>query len=206
MKRNLLEGGPVASARDLVWPGRQTLGQWLAIVGMACGTGYSAWAQTIDANATISSIPVGLNYDYTITLNNTASSTSPIETLWYAWVPGADFLPSSPITVQPPSGWSDAITGGSLGDGYGIEFFTTTTPLNPGNSFIFEFESADTPAQLAGNSPAHPGSPVGTSYVYSGIVSGAAATFVVQPVPEPSSLALLLLGGLLLRQGYRRSS
>src|SRR5260370_27440651 len=145
--------------------------------------GFCVHAQ-INASATFSSQPAGLNFDYTLTLNNASGSTSPIETLWYAWLPGEDFLPTSPITVQPPSGWTDIITGGGAGDGYTIQFVTSTAPLNPGNSLTFIFESADTPAELAGNSPFHSTTPtpVGTSVVYAGgPFVGATETFVVQP-------------------------
>ncbi len=178
----------------------------LLMIGAFClGYAHFSAAQTIQANATLSDIASGLNYDYTIDLNNTVSSTSPIETLWFAWVPGQNFLPTSPLTVQPPTGWTATITGGGPGDGYGIEFVTSTSPVTPGNSLLFNFSSTDTPAELAGNSPAHPGTPVGTSFVYSGApFSGSSASFVVQPVPEPSSFGLLLLGGLFLWRMKRR--
>lgn len=164
---------------------------------LAGGIVGHASAQTIDANATFSALPVGVNYDYSVTLNNLGSSTSPIETFWFAWLPGADFLPSSPLSVQPPSGWSETITGGGPSDGYAIEFVTSTAPLNPGGSLLFEFQSSDTPAELAGDSPTHPGTPVGTSVLYAGgPFVGASQTLVVQSVPEPSGAGLLALGGL----------
>jgi hypothetical protein len=154
--------------------------------------GFCVHAQ-INASATLSSQPAGLNFDYTLTLNNNSPPGTPLDTFWFAWVPGADFLPSSPISVQPPSGWSETVTHGGATDGYGIEFVTSTARLNPGNSLLFQFQSADTPAELAGNSPFYPSTPVGTSYVFDGTAS---QQFVVQPVPEPSVLGLLLIGYL----------
>jgi hypothetical protein len=159
---------------------------------------YSGQAQ-INANATFSGVQAGVNYDYTITLHNTAASTGPIETFWFAWVPGEDFLPSNPLSVQPPSGWTDGVTHGGAGDGYGIEFVTSTTPLTPGNSMTFQFQSADTPAALAADSPYYPTTPVGTSFVYQGSpFVTPSQSFVVQPVPEPSVLALFLVACIAL--------
>jgi hypothetical protein len=156
----------------------------------------------LNPSATLSSQPAGLNFNYTLTLNNNSTPSTPIETLWYAWVPGSDFLPTSPTSVQAPAGWTGTIMGGGPGDGFSIEFTTSTAPLNPGNSLTFQFQSSDTPAQLAGNSPFFPTMRVGTSYVYEGSpFLTAGGTFVVQSVPEPSTMALLLVGGLgLLRR------
>jgi len=159
----------------------------------------SVKAQNPSATATFSDTPVGADYDYTITLHNTGTTT--IETFWFAWVPGEDFLPTSPIggTVQAPSGWTGNVTHGGSGDGYGIEFATSTTPLAAGNSTTFQFQSADSPAALAGDSPYYTTTPVGTSTLYSGgAFASPSQQFVVQPVPEPSSLALFLLGFLAL--------
>jgi hypothetical protein len=166
----------------------------LGLIGVLA-LGSSVEAQTPNGNASFSDTQVGANYDYTITLNNTGSTT--IETFWFAWVPGEDFLPSNPITVQAPGGWADSITHTGAGDGYAIRFDTTTTPVNPGNSMTFQFESPDTPAAVAGDSPYYPTMPVGTSFVYQGAAfTTPSQSFVVQPVPEPSALALLLAGCL----------
>ena len=166
-------------------------------------------AQSLVANAQLSAAAVGArSFDYTITLNNTSASTSSIETFWYAWQPGGgDYLPSSPLSVQPPAGWNAVITGGGVGDGYGLLFETSTAPLAPGSSLSFSFTSPDSPAAVRGNSPWYSGTPVGSSAVYSGHLYGATETLVVEPVPEPSTLSLLwagglLIGGLWLRRGF----
>jgi hypothetical protein len=157
----------------------------------------SVKAQNPNATATFSDTQVGPNYNYTITLKNVG--TTPIETFWFAWVPGQDYLPTSPIgTVQAPSGWSGNVTHFGSADGYGIDYATTTTPLAVGNSTTFQFVSADSPAALEANSPFYPTVPVGTSTIYSGAAFGSPSqSFVVQAVPEPSSLALLLLAACL---------
>lgn len=146
-------------------------------------------------------------YDYTITLNNEAGSASSLETFWYSWVPGANFLPSNPTTISAPSGWAAAVTHVSAGDGYGIQFTTSTSPLNPGSSLEFGFSSSDTPTAIAGDSPFYPGTPVGTSFVYSGgPFAGSSQQFVVQSVPEPMSLTLAEMGfvGLVLVDWRRK--
>ena len=173
------------------------------------GTASSVHAQSIIANAQISGQAAGGGgYNYTITLNNTAASTSPIGTFWYSWVPGEDFLPSSPTSVQPPTGWTDTITHNTFGaDGYALEFIASSALINPGSSLAFKFSSPDSPAALAGNSPFYSTTPVGTSFLYGGApFSGASAEIVVQSVPEPSSLGVLMVGTLgLLVAGRRRS-
>lgn len=178
------------------------------------GTACAVHAQGISADAQIGSQPSGSgSYNYTITLNNESSSLSPIATFWYSWVPGADFLPTSPTSVQAPTGWTYSIQGGPYynygyyyPDGYSIEFTTTTSPLAPGSSLNFGFVSKDSPLALAGDSPWFPGNLVGTSYVFSGVgESGNNSGFLVQSVPEPCLPGLLLVGSVgLLASGWRR--
>jgi hypothetical protein len=136
----------------------------------------------------------GPNFDYTITLKNSASSTAPVETFWYAWVPGKDFLATRPLSVSAPAGWTESITHApnTPTNGYAIEWVTSTAPLAPGSSLDFKFTSADTPASVNGISIYYPGTPVGTSFLYSGApFQGVSSQFVVTAVPEPSSLALI---------------
>jgi len=58
------------------------------------------------------------SFNYTLTLNNSAASTANIETFWFSWVPGQDFMAVSPTNIVAPSGWTDAITHAGSGDGY----------------------------------------------------------------------------------------
>jgi hypothetical protein len=140
----------------------------------------------VAATGTITSAPAGSNFAYTITLNNTG--TTPIETFWYAWIqsPFEDFLKTSPISETSPSGWSPQITNIGSNDGYAIEWTTTTAPLNPGGSLTFSFVSADNPASVNGDSVFYPGTPVGTSFVYSGAAfTTPSDQFVVAPLTPP---------------------
>jgi hypothetical protein len=163
-----------------------------------------AFAGEISASATISSVPDGANFDYTINLTNTSTGASadPIATFWFSWVPGADFMNTAPVSVTNPTGWTDVVTNGGATDGFAIQFDSTTAAndLAPGASASFSFVSATTPAQLAGNSPFHSTSPELTSFVYSQgpLMGDGFGAFLVTPavssVPEPSSLVLGLFG------------
>ncbi len=179
----------------------------LALVTALAVSAITSHAQ-ITASGTISAAAAGGgSFDYTITLHNSAASTASIETLWYAWIPGQFYLPSVPTsTAFPlPSGWSANVVTVAPNES-SIQFLTTTAPLAPGGSLSFTYASVDTPAQEFGNSANYAGNPpVGTSFVYQGgPFSGAQAEFVIQPVPEPSSLALLGVGSLALLATFRR--
>jgi hypothetical protein len=170
----------------------------LAIVIAAGLLAAPVSAGTVDASGVLTSKPNGSDFDYTITLTNTSGTgNDSIETFWYAWVPGHNFMAGpKPINIITPTGWTDIVTGaGNSTDGYAIQFTTSTAALAPGGSLMFGFTSAETPAELAGNSLFGSNPPVGTSTIYSGQpFSGDSATFVVSSVPEPSSLTLGVLG------------
>ena len=121
-----------------------------------------AFLATINASGVISSTAAGSNVNYTITLTNASSSNSGIGTFWYAWVPGEDFLATSPISVSPPPGWTDNITNMGAGDGFAIQFLANSpaNDVRPGSSLNLSFESADSPASVNGNSVFFPGTPL----------------------------------------------
>ncbi|MDR3638060.1 MAG: hypothetical protein P4L84_29920 [Isosphaeraceae bacterium] len=137
----------------------------------------------------------GGDFDYKVTLTNSAASSAPIGTFWFSWVPGKDFLDNAPLSVTSPTGWTDRVTHGGATDGYAIQWVASTAGLlAPGNSATFEFTSTETPSQLMGNSPFYAAFPEGTAFVYSGApFSDAGVQFVASAVPEPSSLALSLI-------------
>lgn len=123
-------------------------------------------------------------YNYDVTVTNTG--TTSLGTFWMGWMPGQDFLPSTPGAVSSPSGWTSTLTGsGNNLDGTAIEWVASSNPIAPGQSLGgFDFSTKDSPQSLAANSPSHPASPALTSFVYGGApFSDAGFTFVVSPAP-----------------------
>ncbi len=141
----------------------------------------------------ISSTADGSNFNYTIALSNSSASNASIGTFWYSWVPGEDFMATNPISVSPPTGWTDSVTNMGSGDGYAILFISNGSSSNvqPGSSLNFSFVSADTPTEMSGDSVFYPGTPVGTSYVYPvGPFSDGGHVFVVTAAPTLTSIAV----------------
>jgi hypothetical protein len=173
-----------------------------------------ATAGSINASATITATPDGSDFDYSITLTNTSGAGNDnIATFWLGWVPGEDFLATNPLSVTPPSGWTDVVTHGGSSDGYAIQFdaLATANAIAPGDSLVFAFKSADTPARLMGDSVFYSNTPVLTSFVYSqGPFQGDGRQFTVgfASVPEPSSLLLGIIGvvGSLALRRFRRGA
>jgi hypothetical protein len=161
----------------------------------------SASAGFIDGSAVISSTPDadGVHFDYSITLTNSSTSTDPIGTFWFSWVPGLDFMTNRPISETTPAGWVANITGGGATDGFAIQWVagSAAADIPIGGSLTFGFVSSETPAQLAGNSQFHPGNPELTAFLYNAApFSADSEKIVVSAVPEPSTMALSLVGGL----------
>jgi hypothetical protein len=154
----------------------------------------TAHAAGISATATYSDSQVSPGvYDYSITLNNTGTTT--IGTYWFGWVLGAGFLSAAPTDVDSPAGWTDTVTNG----GKAVRWTTTTDLLDPGDSLGgFSFESTETPAQLlldyAGPGTGT-GDPVTTSFVYiAAPLADPGFQFISDPTPEPGTLFLTLTG------------
>jgi hypothetical protein len=161
----------------------------LFFLALAAGIVFSVQAQGELPTGTVSSSGSG-PYDFILSFSDGATATAPIGSVWYAWVPGFFYLPSAPTTVSAPAGWSATIA--NNGANSSIQFVASSAAdyITPGHSLSgFGFTATFSPAQLA----AAPNS--GVSFVYAaGLFSDAGQQFTVQAVPEPSTLALLMLG------------
>jgi hypothetical protein len=167
---------------------------------LAVGTAASVLAQGELGSGTVSGSGSG-PYSYSLSFSDLGTATSPIGSIWYAWVPGQFYLPSVPTGASAPSGWTAAISSKSIQ-------FTANSSANyiqPGATLSgFSYTATFSPATLATT----PNS--GTSVAYSaGLFSDGGNTFTVSIVPEPSTLALLVGGvaawGLARRRNPRAS-
>ena len=169
------------------------------LAGVALVLSAPAFAAGISATATFTATAdpttAGVD-DYNLTLNNTGTTT--IGTFWFAWVPGAGFLPDAATNVSSPAGWGDVLTNA----GKAIQWTSTTSLLAPGQSLSgFVFDSVDSPAQLLANytgTGAGAGDPITTTFVYIGapLKDPGFQFTTTQVTPEPGSLLLLATGML----------
>lgn len=180
----------------------------LAAIAVAAGLVAASPVQAAlleDPSGTITTVSTGPQNTYAMTFSDAADATKPIGTVWFAWVPGEDFLATSPISETSPSGWRmNAITHAGSADGYAIQWVANSAvsdiPIG-GSLSGFGFTTADSPSDLQGNSVFFAGTPVLTTFAYSaGPFSDAGSEFVVTPaaVPEPGTVALALLPTALL--------
>ena len=92
-------------------------------------------------------------------------------TFCFAWVPGKDFLGTSPTGIISPAGWKDAVTHAGSTDGYAIQWvaLSAASDVSPSGTLRgFSFTGTDAPAAIFGNSIFFPSTPVLTSFVYAG--------------------------------------
>ncbi len=182
----------------------------LAVLALGVGMGLSshAFAAGINATATFTDTHdaslAGVN-DYSITLNNTGTTT--IGTFWLGWVPGAGFLSATPTDIGSPAGWTEMTTN----SGAAVQW-VTSMPVAAGSSLSgFTFDSTETPAELLSaftGTGKGSGDPESTAFVYSGApLVGAGDQFVVTAAtaatPEPGTM-LLTLTGLAAMAGLMR--
>src|SRR5262245_54908971 len=116
---------------------------WLAIFIVVFGVRGASLAQGTLVSSLITSQPIGGGaWHYDIVLTNI--SQDPVGTFWFAWVPGADFLPSMPMNIQPPTDWIYILNGGP---GYSINYYANPhdAAIQPGDALTFGFDSMDSP-------------------------------------------------------------
>lgn len=179
----------------------------LAGLGLvAAVTGPSAvMAAPPRASGTITTTATGATNTYALTLSDAASSTTPIGSVWAAWVPGEFYFTTTPSSVNSPAGWS-----GTTADG-GIQWTANSPSFDiPAGSTLsgFGFQSTESPALIDGDSPSFPGTPTMTSVAYEGgLFSDNGTTFAFTPtaVPEPTTLALLAPAAFMVLRRSRRA-
>ena len=166
-----------------------------------------ASATLIGSASFVSSQLDATHFHYELTLDDTGTTNA--GTLWFAWLPGGDFMPAAPTNVLSPANWTETVTHGGAGDGYAIRWVAQTgAAITPGNSLSgFAFDSTVTPAEMDSASPFFNNPPVTTSTIYSaGPFSDAGFALVATDatVPEPSTLLPIALAGLLCIMRSRR--
>src|SRR5271169_6414015 len=97
----------------------------IAVAGLAASTVSSQ--ASVSASATISGTVTAGGYNYTITLDNTG--TSSLKSFWYGWTVLGNNLPSIPSTAGNSLGWVNTVSGNSImwGDGTGTALTTGNT-------------------------------------------------------------------------------
>jgi len=171
---------------------------WILLcLTLAAADTLSARGQGQIASGTISGLGTG-PYTYNLTFSDASTATSPIGSVWYAWVPGQFYLPGTPTSASAPAGWTATISGNS------VQYVANSSAFDilAGQSLSgFSYSAVFSPAQLA----AAPNS--GRSDAYSGgLFSDAGDIFNVTTVPEPSCAVLLLCGASVFWLGGRRKA
>ena len=112
---------------------------------LACGTPTFLQAQSQLPGGIIGGSGSG-PYVYSLTFTDAAGATSPVGSIWYAWIPGFFYLPGTPTSAFAPAGWTATISGHSIQ-------FVANSPANDitaGHSLSgFGYQASFSPAQLS---------------------------------------------------------
>jgi hypothetical protein len=154
-----------------------------------CVLGLMVWSvpalAALNGSAALRSQSLGAGqYRNQVTVQNTGDTT--IGTLWFAWIPGQNYLPSQPTNIVSPPGWTALVTTAGAPDGYGIRWTANASSRIPvgGTLSGFGFDGSDAPAVLSGNAPNAPTTPILTSFFYIGNAFGdPGLRFVASVVP-----------------------
>ncbi len=181
----------------------KTMSLAMAALGLVMSAGVAHGA--LEGSATLNPTqltPTTWRYDVTIT----NSGTTPIGTLWFAWIPGQNYLFSQPTSIVAPASWTPATFGSSSNWSLRFTAANTGVDVNAGSSLGgFSFVSTMSPTQISGNSPNFGGTtPVTTSFFYQAAAFGDPGfRFVASVIPGPAS-ATALAGAILLAGRRRR--
>ena len=138
--KNALQSNLIRSSGITTAAGRILLG--LMLVAAAA---TSVHAQGQIASGLISGSGSG-PFTYNLSFSDAPSSTSPVGSVWYAWIPGFFYLPAIPTSASAPAGWTATVSGRSVQ-------FVANSPADaiaPGGSLSgFSYQAAFSPAQLA---------------------------------------------------------
>lgn len=163
--------------------GLRTRIQFMLVVLLTITSAATLWAQGDIPGGTLTSSGSGPSYTYNLSFTDGGAATSPIGSIWYAWVPGQFFLPGMPTGASAPTGWTATVSSDS------VQFVASSSQYDiaPGHSLSgFSYTATFTPAQLA----SAPNSGKSDAYT-GGLFSDGGQIFTVQTVPEPSMLSLL---------------
>jgi hypothetical protein len=182
----------------------------LALAAVLITSAFSSHAQnSLTATATLSDVPSGGAFDYTLTLQNTGSVG--INALWYGWIQGVFNLPvagSSLQNVQNSLNWTPIDSGNS------VQFENLSgSALAAGASMTFTFSSTAAPGSfitdtlsrsVASVAYASASGPSTFGQSMNGVASDPIPTALV-PAPEPSSMALAVGGFVLAFAGWKKA-
>jgi hypothetical protein len=146
----------------------------------------------------------GGNWHYDINLSNNSSAdnaNTTIGTFWFSWAPLQEYMEAVPSNIIAPTGWSAKMTGlTNAGDGSGIQFVALPGDLlHAGSSLAgFQFDSTETPAELAGpssffqnqvetTSAAYVGAPFSDSTTGGDVFTLSVETATITPPTPPTS-------------------
>jgi hypothetical protein len=147
----------------------------------------------------------GGGYHYTLTIHNTGTTT--IGSLWFAWIPGENFMTAAATNVTSPAGWSGGHQGGAGSESILWQANTAGARLAVGGTLTgFAFDSNQTPTQMAGLSPNDSRYHMTDSYVYiAGALGDAGYLFTITVTPAPSAVATVGLASMTLLRRRTRS-